>query len=480
MRRWAGRQLKRVFSQLGGRTPDTRSTPGRDHEQVISLNPAREPVGRVLLAYIIDPFLDPQAPIANTHTHQWESWCIAQAWLTRGYAVDVISFLNRTFVPTRDYDLFFAARTNLQRISQKLNPGCLRVVHLDTAHWLFNNSAAYNRLLDTQRRRGVTLDNAKMVEQNWALEHADLATILGNQFTIDTYAYANKPIHRIPISAPAIYDYPEQRDVAAASRHFVWFGSSGFVHKGLDLVLEAFAGMPDLHLHVCGPFDDEKRFLAAYNHELRQLPNVHAHGWVDVAGATFRQICEQSIAIVYPSASEGGGGSVISCMHQGLIPVVSYETSVDTGDFGVVLDTNTIPAIRAAVQALANEDRNVLDRRARASWSYARTHHTRETFARDYDACVDDVLLPAMQKKPNWHRIWGLTGRTIAASTPTGRRPSMRPPTAKASIWLLIMSARRLGPAVCAPCGRAGVSSPWAAPLAMRRSCRSISCLANI
>ena len=42
------------------------------------------------------------------------------------------------------------------------------------------------------------------------------------------------------------------------------------VHKGLDLVLEAFAGMPEYHLTVCGPvakekdFEREKRFLAAW------------------------------------------------------------------------------------------------------------------------------------------------------------------------------------------------------------------------
>lgn len=44
--------------------------------------------------------------------------------------------------------------------------------------------------------------------------------------------------------------------------NFLWLGSRGAVLKGLDLVLEAFARMPDLQ--VSGPVEDEADFAAAY------------------------------------------------------------------------------------------------------------------------------------------------------------------------------------------------------------------------
>ncbi|MCP5180438.1 MAG: glycosyltransferase [Pseudomonadales bacterium] len=364
------------------------------HERVIHLKARGEVRGAVLVAYVIEPFLlSPGEAISNSHTHDWETWRIVQTFLDRGFDVDVISYLNRGFSPKRPYSIFFAARTNFQRIAEQLPSECRKVVHLDTAHWLTNNNAAYQRLLAVRQRRGVALENIKMVEANWALEYADLATILGNVFTIDSYAYAGKPIHRIPISVPEVYPFPSEKDFDAVRRSFLWFGSSGFVHKGLDLVLEAFAGMPEFELTVCGPFDDEPAFLTAFDQELFHTPNIHAVGWVDVASREFQDICQRCVGLVYPTASEGGGGSAVTCMHAALVPIVSYEASVDVGEAGVILEDNSVETIRAVVRALASEPADQLYARSRAVWGFVRERHTRESFGQAFDAFVDEVLL---------------------------------------------------------------------------------------
>ncbi|MCP5178918.1 MAG: hypothetical protein H6994_03295 [Pseudomonadales bacterium] len=138
---------------------------------------------RCFVAYVIEPFLlAPGEAISNRHTHDWTTWRIVQAFLARGFDVDVVSYLNRSFRPARAYDYFFAARSNFERLAASLPSTCRKVVHLDTAHWLTNNTAAYQRLLDLRARRGVVLSNIKMVETNWALEQAPIwRTILGER-----------------------------------------------------------------------------------------------------------------------------------------------------------------------------------------------------------------------------------------------------------------------------------------------------------
>ena len=140
-------------------------------------------------------------------------------------------------------------------LQNSINEDCVKILHIDTAHWLFHNTAEHQRLLALQQRRKLTLPTRRSLKPNSAIECADYATILGNEFTISTYQYANKPLYRVPISAPVEYPWPEDKDFDASRRHFLWFGSVGFVHKGLDLVLEAFAEMPDYQLTVCGPID---------------------------------------------------------------------------------------------------------------------------------------------------------------------------------------------------------------------------------
>ena len=136
----------------------------------VSLRPAGNPKGTVLLAYILEPFQRrPGEPISTHHTHDWESVLIAQAWLDQGYSVDVIDYHNHEFIPKKHYAFFVSARTHLERIAARLNEECVKIAHLDTSHYAFNNRASYERLRAVQKRRGVSLpESMRLVEPNRA------------------------------------------------------------------------------------------------------------------------------------------------------------------------------------------------------------------------------------------------------------------------------------------------------------------------
>jgi glycosyltransferase involved in cell wall biosynthesis len=368
----------------------------RPHAKVVSLKPPNPTGKNVLLSYIIDPFLLEQGQAVSTdHTHDWESLQIARTFLEMGYSVDVISFQNREFIPRKQYSVVIDARHNLERLLLSLPKDCLKIMHIDSAHILFHNHAEAARLLDLQRRRGVTLRPRRWEMPNLCIEHADCATVLGNEFTMSTFRYARKAMHRVPISSHLLYPWPDGKDFAACRNQYLWFGSGGLVHKGLDLVLDAFAEMPDCHLTICGPISQEKDFEAAYYRELYQLPNIHTAGWMDVSSAEFTNILNKCAAIVYPSCSEGGGGSVINCMHGALIPIVSREASVDVDPaYGVTLEASSVSAIKEAVRDVATSSPERLEKMARQSWEYVRINHTREAFAKIYRNVIANILGP--------------------------------------------------------------------------------------
>ncbi|MEX2543139.1 MAG: glycosyltransferase [Trueperaceae bacterium] len=355
----------------------------------------RNPRRWALLSYVIEPFLlEPGTPIPNNHTNHWESLQMARTLLDLGFGVDVISYRNTTFVPHREYELFVGARTNFSRIAGQLGPQCVKVAHLDTAHWLVNNANAYQRALAIKQRTHAVIDlPRKVVEPNWAIESADYATILGNRFTEDTYRYAGKPIFRLPLPTCQVFDWQEGKSFDESRRRFVWFGSDGLVHKGLDLALEAFAEMEDFELVVCGPIARDRRFVNAYRRELYELPNIRTVDWVDIASEEFREIVGTSLAVVYPSCSEGGGGSVITCMQAGLIPVVTPEASVDIDPrFGVLLSDGSIEGIRMAVRRLSERPEAELRAMAHASWRTARNTYTRERYGTAFRHVIEGIL----------------------------------------------------------------------------------------
>jgi glycosyltransferase involved in cell wall biosynthesis len=361
--------------------------------RVVSLVPAGPVRGRVLYSYVLDPLLGPRdGPVDVSHTHFWESRQMAWTLVDLGHAVDAVHWTNRRFVPEHGYDVVLDVRANLERWTGALPASTLRLFHCDTAHWSFNNAAQAERLAALRARRGIELRPVREMPPHRGIELADHGTYLGNDFTRSTYDFAGTPMTRIPVSVPCTYDWPTGKDFESARRRFVWFGSGGLVHKGLDLVLEAFADLPDLELLVIGPVRRERDFARAFRRELYGLPNVETVDWIDVTGRRFTELARSSLALIYPSCSEGGGASALTCLHAGLIPVLTREASVDLDPaWGIELERATVEAIREQARALAARSPRDLEAMARGAWEWARAHHTREVFATAWRAFAEEL-----------------------------------------------------------------------------------------
>ena len=388
-------RLLRIIGLEVRRRP--RATAGSS--QLASVRPGEAAVGDVLISYIPDDVLKSEEDVSASHTHYWECRQMAKSFAAAGFNVDVIDFADDRFIPQKSYDILVSARTNLERLAKHVPENCLKVAHLDTAHFLTNNANAMERLRSIRDRHKVSLRSTRMVENNWAIEAADMGCVLGNAFTEDSYDFAGKPIHRIPLSSVRQYDWLEDKNFDACRKTYLWFGSGGFAHKGLDLVIDAFAELPDHRLLICGPLDLEPRFIKAFEQPMYHSDNIETIGWIDVTSPEFTAIRQRTVATIYPSCSEGGGGSVIACMHAGLIPVVTPGASVDVGDFGTVLQTMSVSAVRDAILELSELPAADLEQRARAAWEYARGNHTRERFANAYDRFVRDVVVPEVERR---------------------------------------------------------------------------------
>lgn len=364
-------------------------------KRIIQLKPDNKaPVkGNVLISYITAPFRQKvEDGWPTSHSNYWECFQMARTYLDFGYAVDIIDWTDKGFLPKKNYDVFIDIHSNMERLAPFLYDECLKILHITGAHWLFQNHAEYARLIALQQRRGISLLPHRIVPPSLGIEYADCATIVGNRFAINTFAYANKPIHRIPVSSSVTFPWIAGKDFDACRRTFLWIGSSGLVHKGLDLVLEAFIDIKDCELHICGPVQDETDFVKAYSKELHNTANIKNHGWIDVAGPEFPALAGRCAAVVYPSCSEGTAGSVITCLHAGLIPIVSMESGVDTGDFGFLLRNNTTDDIKKMIRVVAGLSTDELRARSKKAWEFAQANHTREEFAMAYQQVVAKLL----------------------------------------------------------------------------------------
>ena len=365
--------------------------------------PDTTPKGAVLVSYyntigreriLVSEFVrNPQRSLPQIHHMEWMSLQIVRTFLDMGFEVDLISWTNDRFMPERPYVAFVDVRHNMERLAPYLNKECVKIVHIDLCHMLYNNYGEASRLLELQKRRGVTLQIRRSERINLAIENSDCATIIGNDFAMNTFAYAGKALYRVPVTCNHLYPAPVGKNVESCRKNFLWIGSAGFVRKGLDLVLEAFSGMPEFNLYICGPVEREPDFQQAFYKELYQTPNIHTLGWMNIGGEGFLELISKCIGFVYVSCSEAQCGAVIGCLHAGLIPIISYESDVPVSGFGIMLENNAISEIQGAVRAISNLPESELERMMQDAWNYARTNHTREIFTMQYRTLMEKLLL---------------------------------------------------------------------------------------
>lgn len=363
--------------------------------RIVSLIPGGKIRGHALLAHLVKPFLlSDEELLPVSHTHFLESKLIGKVLLDLGFAVDVIDYRNDTFHPDKEYTFFISpARKYFERYAQILNSDCIKIAHLDTAHWLSNNTNALNRCYEFKTRKGVAIKSYKFIEENKAIELSDYGVVLGNKYTIDTYRYAHKPLFRVPLPTVKTYPKPETKKYDNVKKNFLWFGSNGFIHKGLDIVIEAFTELEDYNLTICGPINSEEDFVKIYYDELYNTRNITTRGWIDVCEKEFLDITDQCIGIVYPSSSESGGGSVLTCMQAGLIPLVTYESSVDVDEtYGILIDEISIPGVKEAVLKLSKLSGEKLKEMSDTAWFYSRSNFTHSAYYNGYKNILSKVL----------------------------------------------------------------------------------------
>lgn len=364
----------------------------RKSKPVIRLKGGARSRGCVAISYLTWPFIEGlDEGKMRGHTNAYEVMEIAHSFQDQGFRVDICDWDNKDYQPPSDCRVAIDIHANLERWDTILPNECLRVLHATGPHWLSYNRGELDRIAAIRDRRGVALTPWRQVSPSKAVEIADRATVLGNQYTIDTFSFAGKPFARIPISSAYELPWPEKRDFAEAKKRFLWVGSFGMVQKGLDLVLEAFAQMPELELTVCGRPEKEGDFYRLYERELKRTPNIHLHGWLDMGSDDFLRISETHASVVYPGSGEGGAGSVIHCMHAGMVPICTRETSVDLLDFGILIKEGSVEAVQIACREMASMTDQEVEIRARKSYEHVRRVHTREQFAKNYRAFAAEI-----------------------------------------------------------------------------------------
>ncbi len=349
-------------------------------------------------------FLTPEQIQQSLHANQAETVEIARAFNRLGYSVDTMDVFDAESVPSTRYDVVFGEHYNYGRLLPHLPKETLRIFYATRCHWRAEHQAIEERAARIKRTRGAVIPVKHWEESNTWVEQSDAIIVLGNKTTAATFINYSAPVQKIDNCALYLpRPNLEKKDFAEARKNFLWLGSWTLLRKGLDLVLEAFSALPDLHLWICGPLESENEldFVSAYRQELYHAPNIHPIGFIAPQSDTMKTLMDKCAALVFTSCAEGMSGGVLDCMAQGLVPIVSREAGVDTEAFGITLEPCTVESIQAAVLNFSNLPPEACRTMAREAYDKTQTRYTLAAYGRNIEGLLRTAITGAERTATN-------------------------------------------------------------------------------
>lgn len=304
---------------------------------------------KALVSYITTPFTSiSMAKHSNNH----ELLEIVSVLNRCGYKVDVVR-LDIGLKIDRKYDLIFGQGSSFE-INCKNNLEAKKIIYLTESSPDFSaiqESTRYklitNRHLLKGRRTNKYLTNSM-------IDIADSAILVGNEETRNTYLnydiYETTRKIKPTLLRSKSFILDKKR---INKKNIIWFGSSGVIHKGLDLAINGILAKNNYRLYVAGC---SKKDFEETLKELKLSPKdidgkVIFKGRLTVGSSICNEIFNETSFSILPSCSEGMSTSILTCLAHGVIPILSKYTGVDCND-SVYIDDLTVQGIKKTLATL--------------------------------------------------------------------------------------------------------------------------------
>lgn len=177
-------------------------------------------------------------------------------------------------------------------------------------------------------------------------------------------------------------------DHVRARKNFLWLGSTGALHKGLDLLLDILVKMDDIVLHICGLEKKDKKRLKVPLKE-----NIFNYDHIDIKSNLFLDLVEKCSLIILPSCSETSSTSITTGMLHGLIPVVTKDAGSNRfGENAIFIEDYHIPYLEKKLDEISNLNPTDLAYLSQRAYHFANSNFTLQVFENNFRHIIKDIL----------------------------------------------------------------------------------------
>ena len=352
----------------------------------------------VLISYLTEPFIK---GINNSHTNLTECFMAAEIFHELGYLVDVI-YLDDTEsdIDYSKYKVVYGQSIAFEKSFLSKDTGKIKKIFYSTGTNPFYFQKVSGRCVyDFYKKTGLMLpESGRMFNSVGPIQTicSDAIIVLGNNFSKNTYKEVNSLLdcYSLNLFYFDVYDIDlSKKEYSKAKKHFLWFGSSGLLCKGLGLCIDIFSQRDDIVLHICGSSIYETKFWDYYRPIVNDSKNIIDHGFVDIKSDMFQQIMNTCAFALFPSVSEGGAGALLNVMaNGGLIPIATKGCSLDIDEFGFVIEEVSYQNVERAINDALRLDEEVLMEQSKLTKLTVRSVYTLVNYKKNLKKIITVIL----------------------------------------------------------------------------------------
>ncbi|KZY53804.1 hypothetical protein A3734_14370 [Sulfitobacter sp. HI0054] len=302
---------------------------------------------------------------------------IIQEFLNRGYIVDLVDARSE-FEPKLKYQVIFGFGAPFRKKLVNEDGSCRYVLYLTEAPPTVSRENENRRRGLYKYRNGIMPPTVRsgLFYEDQDFANCDSVILLGDEARsaeVQALIAPNKLAHAI---LPSIGKSRETLRVYKAHSEicrmgFVQVGTGGAIHKGTDIIAEAFQKLPSLRYDILGHLGVEK-FL------IEKSENICFHGYIDMDSARAKKVLSNAQFTILHSASEAAPTGLLFSMLYGCIPVISKSCGVNNAfrKFAFFIKSENPDEVAVELAGIADTPVSELKRRSDLARQFAARRDT--------------------------------------------------------------------------------------------------------
>ncbi|MBM1105818.1 hypothetical protein JQC67_06700 [Aurantibacter crassamenti] len=323
-------------------------------------------------------------------TQPFEILSIVKVLIDNDYAIDIVDchdLKTLEYLKNKKYDLIFGFGETFYQLTL-LHPSAITVLYMTEHHPDVSKIEEQKRLDYFYERKKVEAKIVRSGHYYWdhhmLKKYSHVLTMSEVEPFLKDYA---KPINIFPTGIKNTSFEFTAKNHDLTKKHFLWFGSYGAIHKGLDLLFDVFENREDIILHVAGFYEDDRKLIG-----FPDKKNIIDHGYIDIKSDQFTFLMKQCTFCILPSCSEGFSTAVSTTMLHGLIPIVMRNTGFNRlKDNAIFLNDFSIEYIDQQLTDISNKDSEFLRILGENVFYFAQENFSIQAFENRFNSIMKEI-----------------------------------------------------------------------------------------